>query len=389
MEARSGSLIALCVKRVHASFSTGSVWPNVGNCSVLAITSASTISTLRKESHAMSVDENSTISNSETPRGRSWFKAFRDRDADELIELNPLALVLVYVIAKRAQWSSGFNRYGLQPGEAMIGDHEKCGMTRQQYRTAKQILQSRGFATFKSTVKGTIAKLTDTRIFGVLSPSNQPTEQPTPNRQPTDAQPLPIRKEGLEGKTKVGQGSAAPTAFAVPSEQEFTDYCISSGLGLQSPEGCQAFWDSHQNDGWMAGGKRIRDWRKALHAFVVKFQDCQGGEYSPPPPVEHGRYAPTEREVIEYCSRTGFTPEETGAAWRHYDRNGWVVETLPDIWTRCDTGPNAWHFAIDTWLEIKVGPKETHRRLIEQQAKREQIAHMLTKHELPPTASEP
>jgi len=87
----------------------------------------------------------------------------------ELIEKNPLPFVLAYVIANRARWRVGFNAHGLQTGEAFLGDWRACGMSQQQYRTAKAQLTKFGFATFKTTNRGTVARLVDTRLFSTLS----------------------------------------------------------------------------------------------------------------------------------------------------------------------------------------------------------------------------
>jgi len=97
-----------------------------------------------------------------------WFKAMRTDEAIELIAKNPLAYTLAAMIALRARWRAGFNRHGLDVGEAMLGDFEKCGMSEKQYRTAKKHLEDGGFAAFKRSNKGTIARLIDTRLFGVF-----------------------------------------------------------------------------------------------------------------------------------------------------------------------------------------------------------------------------
>jgi hypothetical protein len=97
-----------------------------------------------------------------------WLKAMRTEDAMELIAQNPLAYTLAAMIALRARWREGFNRHGLGIGEAMLGDFEKYGMTEKQYRTAKTHLEKGGFAAFRRASKGTIAKLTDMRLFSVF-----------------------------------------------------------------------------------------------------------------------------------------------------------------------------------------------------------------------------
>ncbi|HEY3857367.1 MAG TPA: hypothetical protein VGO67_23525 [Verrucomicrobiae bacterium] len=111
--------------------------------------------------------------------------AMRTPDAFELMAANPLAYVLAAVIAYRARWSDSFNRYGLELGEALVGDHEAYGMTQQQYRTAKSKLTNWGFATFRPTNKGTVASLTDTRLFNVLLgvSNNRNNNRPTTNQR--------------------------------------------------------------------------------------------------------------------------------------------------------------------------------------------------------------
>lgn len=119
---------------------------------------------------------------------RGWFYCTRGEESLELIKLNPLAYVLASVIAHRGRWRDEFNRYGLNQGEAFLGDYASYGMSEQQYRTAKAQLEKHGFATFRSTNKGTIAKLTDTRLFSFFY--NRPNGQKNGhvNRQPTSSQ---------------------------------------------------------------------------------------------------------------------------------------------------------------------------------------------------------
>ena len=113
-----------------------------------------------------------------------WLKMMRTPDILELIESAPLAFALAAIIALRARFKPGFNPItGLNQGEAFLGDHEKYGMSLQQYRTAKKQLAKWGFATFTATSKGTTAKLTDTRLFDVLNM----TANKQPNKRATNA----------------------------------------------------------------------------------------------------------------------------------------------------------------------------------------------------------
>ena len=97
-----------------------------------------------------------------------YFEATRSEDALELLKANPLALALAYLITYRARWrNAGFNPHGLQFGEAFLGDFENYGMSERNYRTAKAQLDEWGFATFRVTNRGTVAKLSDTRLFKI------------------------------------------------------------------------------------------------------------------------------------------------------------------------------------------------------------------------------
>lgn len=102
------------------------------------------------------------------PVNHGWFRAMRNPEALELLTAYPNAFKLAYIIAFRGQYSATFNRHNLAPGEALLGDHDRYGMSEQNYRTAKKQLAKWHFATFKPTTKGTIAKLTDTRLFSIF-----------------------------------------------------------------------------------------------------------------------------------------------------------------------------------------------------------------------------
>lgn len=99
--------------------------------------------------------------------GKEWpyVKLLRDGDALELLASSPNAFALLTLIALRARRTDKFNRHNLMPGEALVGDFRACGLTEREYRTAKAFLQKHGFATFNATSKGTIATLSNGRVF--------------------------------------------------------------------------------------------------------------------------------------------------------------------------------------------------------------------------------
>ncbi len=136
-----------------------------------------------------------------------WFRAMRSPEAMELLIASPHAFILAYVIAYRGQYSQVFNRHNLDSGEALLGDHEKYGMSEQNYRTAKAQLTKWKFATFKATSRGTVGKLIDTRLFSIFrvegnDQSNEQltSSQRTGNGRVTSSQRLPRTKEQKNDK---------------------------------------------------------------------------------------------------------------------------------------------------------------------------------------------
>src|ERR1017187_1021282 len=140
----------------------------------------------------MSPDSNEYIAADRKPSATlsNYFLNSRSLDVWELQAAAPNAFRLLWVIAYRTRYSSGFNRHGLDTGEAMLGDFYAFGMSEQEYRTAKKFLAKWGFATFRITPKGTIARLMDTRAFEVIPiPLNtQNNRQLTPSQRTPNGQ---------------------------------------------------------------------------------------------------------------------------------------------------------------------------------------------------------
>ena len=120
---------------------------------------------------------------------QGWFKARHNPpEAAELWKKHRPAFFLLYMIADRARYYDGFNAHGLKLGQAFIGkmDMESRGITEQEYRTAKRVLQDGGFATFKPTKRGTIATLINTSIFDPFpAQGNEPSNELPTNCQRT------------------------------------------------------------------------------------------------------------------------------------------------------------------------------------------------------------
>ncbi|HUU26544.1 MAG TPA: hypothetical protein VM123_01920 [archaeon] len=118
-----------------------------------------------------------------------FIKFIRSQESVELLK-DPNAFVLLSLIAFRAKRTNDFSIHNLKPGEALIGDLEACGLSPRQYRTAKSKLEQWGLVTFKTTNKGTIAILANTRTYDINQGENEkPSDKSaTSQRQTKDKQ---------------------------------------------------------------------------------------------------------------------------------------------------------------------------------------------------------
>ena len=94
----------------------------------------------------------------------------RSEETHELMR-DAATLGLLAIIALRARWRDGFNVNGLKAGEALIGDYQNMGLTRQQYRSRLANLQEWRFVTTKPTSKGTIVNIINARVFDIFGAS--------------------------------------------------------------------------------------------------------------------------------------------------------------------------------------------------------------------------
>jgi hypothetical protein len=114
-------------------------------------------------------------------RKQGFVKLMRSPFTIELLR-DPLAFALLTMIALRARRQRGLD--GLQAGEALIGDHDSYGLTRQQYRSRCAKLGKSGLVAFRKTNRGTIARLVSIDVFDINEGApehdkNQPSEQPS------------------------------------------------------------------------------------------------------------------------------------------------------------------------------------------------------------------
>jgi hypothetical protein len=97
---------------------------------------------------------------------KAFMKLMRSEALMSLIS-KPYALTLLTVIAMRAKRVDDDSSDELELGQAYIGDYRNYGMTEATYRTAKEQLTKRGLIATKATNKGTIATLTNTKVFDI------------------------------------------------------------------------------------------------------------------------------------------------------------------------------------------------------------------------------
>ncbi len=158
----------------------------------------------------------------ETFMSERFVKCIDGIETDYLVTANPHAFALSWIIAKRARREPN-HPDGLKVGEALIGDWQDYGFTRQQYRTALKHLcqqniieiietnrtrkKSTTGVTTGVTTAGTKVRLLNTRVWDInISTSNHRSNHSS-NHCPTTAQPLPNHEEeGIRKKKKEKEG---------------------------------------------------------------------------------------------------------------------------------------------------------------------------------------
>ena len=128
----------------------------------------------------------------------TYFKANREGTVFEyMAKKRPSAFLLLFLIAKRAKRTIDHPDKSLEIGEAYIGDYETYGVTKQIYRTDKAFLKSTGQVTYKTTNKGTIARLIKTDLFNINEeePTHELTRKLTQHQHSTNTQLTPNKND--------------------------------------------------------------------------------------------------------------------------------------------------------------------------------------------------
>lgn len=150
------------------------------------------------------------------------------REGLALLELSLPAFALLTQIALRAnRMDPAYSIYQLKANEALVGDHKKIGLSRQQYRDAILRLEAHGLATFRKTYQGTIAVLTNKAIFDINAESDEGQiktctaleKEPIYSQARTIHQPLENQKETILEPSKEPADLSMGSQEKEPSEE--------------------------------------------------------------------------------------------------------------------------------------------------------------------------
>ncbi len=200
-----------------------------------------------------------------------YFIKFMEHSSEfyELIRQRPSAFVLLALIVDRSRKVSLDINDGIEVGEAFIGDVEKYKATPQSYRTDKRYLEKFKLVTFKSTNKGTVAKIVKSSIFDISRTT--PTSNLTNQQQSSNIQ-LTTKQEERSNKEEESQ--------AKPMEKKdfFHDIPLNPSM-ISLTKVSQEYWDLHaqkiaeaigiEHDSWkFINGER--DWLKKAKVATPK-----------------------------------------------------------------------------------------------------------------------
>jgi uncharacterized phage protein (TIGR02220 family) len=202
-----------------------------------------------------------------------WIKLMRSAELLEVLEHYPNAFTLLTLIAVRARRSDEkLNPHNLGLGEALIGDYQAAGMSRQQYRTAIDKLKEMGLVTIKATNKGTVATICNSVIYDINLDHNQPTTQPTiqpaaqPSSEPT-MQPAISQPEAAEATTNNKEELEAPKTIEEKIEEIVTYLNIRTGSKFRpSTKSTQGSIKAR-----LAEGYKLEDFKRVIDTKAEKW----------------------------------------------------------------------------------------------------------------------
>lgn len=151
-----------------------------------------------------------------------FFIKMNDCEDTRRLLRRPGDFALLALIAMRARRRDSRQNDGLDVGEGYVGDIATVGLTPRGYRTAKDRLTKDGLATFRTTSRGTIAKLVSTTVFIALGVNDDEQEclEATDQRQDGDELQATNREEDKK-KRKIKYTSPSDLFSALLPQEQF------------------------------------------------------------------------------------------------------------------------------------------------------------------------
>lgn len=136
---------------------------------------------------------------------------------DKILRERPSAFCLLTLVVIRARKADLIDENGnkihdeIEIGEALIGDYETYGATQQIYRSDKKYLQGLKILTYRTTNKGTIAKLINRAVFDIerVKTTNEVTTKSTHNQRATN-DPATTKQEDRSKNNNISTSVVLP-----------------------------------------------------------------------------------------------------------------------------------------------------------------------------------
>lgn len=197
----------------------------------------------------------------------SFIKLIRSEEARYLMRKFPNAFILLTFIADRARRENG-HPDGLNIGQCHLGDYLSYGLTEQQYRTAKKILEGRGHikiietsrsrktrknfkkiekienvkkstnestneTTTRITTIGTLVELCSSSIYDINPTisnhrNDERINERNDDRSTTDQRPINDEQEGRRRKKKEKEEQPHTPSFEISSKIKFREFVFLS-----------------------------------------------------------------------------------------------------------------------------------------------------------------
>ena len=174
----------------------------------------------------------------------------------------------------------------LERGQVVATSSEiskQTGLSRQQIRTAISKLISTNEVTTSRHGNFTVFTI---KNYADYQASNQDSNQPSTNHQPTINQPSNTKKVRSKEYTPYNppqgdEGVPVSKRFVPPTPEEVSTYCRERNNGIDGSEFC----DFYTSKGWKVGKNPMKDWKAAVRTW-----ERSRKQNAPQPKTESGWY---------------------------------------------------------------------------------------------------